>query len=109
MANITHQRCHNHTEREAAARCLECSFFFCRECATEHDDRVICAACLKKLVGDSKTPVRGFSIALRAGQLFVALFILWSAFYFTGRMLVSIPNVFHDSLFSSFDQGESDK
>jgi len=42
------QRCHHHAEREAVARCPECGFFYCRECVTEHDDRVICASCLRK-------------------------------------------------------------
>ncbi|MFN7139481.1 MAG: rhomboid family protein, partial [Limisphaerales bacterium] len=49
MQNLTQQHCLNHFTREAAARCPECKQFFCRECITEHDDRVICAGCLRKL------------------------------------------------------------
>jgi hypothetical protein len=30
------------------ARCPECRRFYCRECVTEHDDRLLCASCLKK-------------------------------------------------------------
>jgi hypothetical protein len=49
MQNLLLQRCFNHGMREAAARCPECGRFYCRECITEHDDRVLCSACLKKL------------------------------------------------------------
>ena len=45
---LAHQRCFNHATREAVARCPECHHFFCRECITEHDDRVLCTGCLKK-------------------------------------------------------------
>ena len=60
MQNLAHQRCFNHAVREAVARCPECGQCFCRECITEHDDRVVCAACLKKLTrqygaGEAKT------------------------------------------------------
>jgi hypothetical protein len=93
--------------REAAARCLECGGYFCRECATEHDDRVICAACLKKLIGSAAGQKRGFSVVLRACQLFAGVFVLWIVFYFTGRMLLSMPNLFHDAMLSQFDRSES--
>ena len=48
LVNLSQQRCFNHTSREAVARCPECGRFFCRECITEHDDRVLCAVCLGK-------------------------------------------------------------
>jgi hypothetical protein len=44
MQDITQQRCLNHMLREAVARCPECSRFFCRECITEHEDKVLCAS-----------------------------------------------------------------
>jgi hypothetical protein len=40
--------CFNHPERLAAARCPECRNSFCRECVTEHEGRLSCAACLRK-------------------------------------------------------------
>jgi hypothetical protein len=46
MTAVAHQRCLHHHEREAVARCPECGHYFCRECITEHDERVICASCL---------------------------------------------------------------
>jgi hypothetical protein len=40
--------CYHHPDRLAAAKCLECSRSYCRECVTEHQGRLICAACLRK-------------------------------------------------------------
>ena len=48
MSALAHQRCFHHSLREAVARCPECRQFYCRECVTEHDDRMFCAACLRK-------------------------------------------------------------
>ncbi len=42
------QRCMYHPSREPVGRCAECRNPFCRECVTEHDDRLICAACLAR-------------------------------------------------------------
>jgi len=82
--------------REAVARCPECRRFYCRECITEHDDRVICAACLRKLtVADAP---RHASLAwLRASlQAVAGLLLIWIFFYFLGAALLSIPSSFHE-------------
>ena len=44
MEDLVHQRCFNHMLREAVACCPECRRYFCRECVTEHEDKVLCAA-----------------------------------------------------------------
>lgn len=41
------QRCWNHETREAVCLCLECGRSFCRECVSEHEGRLLCAACLR--------------------------------------------------------------
>jgi hypothetical protein len=48
-APLTH-RCWTHDSREAVCRCPECGRSFCRECVTEHQSRLLCAACLARLV-----------------------------------------------------------
>jgi len=93
---LIHQRCFNHSFREAAARCPECRRFYCRECITEHDDRVICAACLKKLAQPAFTQRRGFVGVVRTVQLAAGLFTIWIFFYFLGQGLLSISPSFHD-------------
>ncbi len=96
MVSLIHQRCFNHSRREAAARCPECGHFYCRECITEHEDRVICAACLKKLVQPAFTQRRGFVGLVRTVQLGVGLFTVWLFFYFFGQVLLSIDPSFHE-------------
>jgi hypothetical protein len=95
-AGLAQQRCLNHARREAVARCPECAQFFCRECVTEHEDRVICAGCLKKLVRGGESVKRRLAVLLRAFQCGLSLLLLWGCFYGMGRILLSIPSEFHD-------------
>ncbi len=96
MPTLARQRCLHHVEREAVARCPECGEFFCRECITEHDDRVICASCLKKVVQEPVARRRRFRALdpmLRGGA---GLLAAWLYFYCIGRVLVSLPASFHE-------------
>ncbi|MDB6029741.1 MAG: rhomboid family protein [Verrucomicrobiales bacterium] len=96
MGSILHQRCFNHVSREAVARCLECTQFFCRECISEHDDRVICAACLKKEASVAAAPVRSYLWLWRLAQATAGLVTVWLFFYILGQVLLSIPSSFHE-------------
>ncbi len=96
MRNIARQRCYNHELREAAARCPECRRFFCRECVSEHDDRVICASCLAKFVKAPSTRRSYAGGLFKILQVLLAIIILWSSFYLLGQMLLTIPNSFHE-------------
>jgi hypothetical protein len=96
MPTLIHQRCFNHSQREAAARCPVCSHFYCRECITEHDDRVICASCLKQLAKQPFRNRRGYAGVARALQLLAGLFMVWSFFYVFGQALLSIDSSFHE-------------
>jgi hypothetical protein len=96
MPDIAHQHCLNHPLREAVARCPECRQFYCRECVTEHDDRVICASCLHQITKAEKTVGGRLDWAKRvvacgAGWLVAGLF-----FYGVGRELIALPSEFHD-------------
>ena len=96
MRSLIHQRCFNHSQREAAARCPECAQYFCRECITEHDDRVICATCLKKIAKVPLTQRSGFVGVVRAVQLAAGLAVLVLFFYLLGQSLLAMPSSFHD-------------
>lgn len=96
-ARVSQQRCFNHSNREAAARCPECRRFFCRECVAEHEDRVICAACLKKLAAPERAKRRTFSVLTRSMELVVAIFVAWFFFFMIGEGLLRIPASFHDT------------
>jgi hypothetical protein len=98
MSSLTQQRCLNHGFREAVARCPECRRFFCRECVTEHDDRVICAACLRKLTRPDST--RRFRLVQlgAAGQCLCGVLTAWLFFHLVGRILLAIPDSFHQGV-----------
>jgi hypothetical protein len=97
-AALTSTRCARHGEREAAAVCPECGHPLCRECITEHDDKVLCASCLKKTL----RPVRRRRLFFEpiGGILSVlgGFLILWVAFYLVGLALASIPSSFHEGV-----------
>jgi hypothetical protein len=95
MQTLASRRCLNHAEREAVARCPECTQFFCRECITEHDDRVLCSACLKKLARVPLTKRPGFAMFLRLCQCALGILITWFFFFVIGEKLAREPNTFH--------------
>jgi hypothetical protein len=99
VPTLAHQRCFNHATREAAARCPECQRFYCRECITEHEDRVLCAACLKKIVQPPFTQRRGFVGAVRVLQVCAGVLVVWCFFYLLGLVLLSTPTSFHEGTF----------
>ena len=94
MRSLTHQRCFNHSLREAAARCPECAQFYCRECITEHDDRVICSACLKKLARVPLLKRPAFARVVQIGQCLFGVFAAWFFFYLIGSALAGLPTSF---------------
>ena len=96
MRTLADQRCFNHAQREAVARCPSCGKYFCRECITEHEDRIICAACLGKLARGSLLRRRGFAGLIRAGQCVLGLLAAWFFFYLLGESLLSLPSAFHE-------------
>ena len=91
-----HQRCFHHPFREAASRCPVCLRYFCRECVTEHDDRVICAECLKNLVAAQSARSGGVRRILRGVLPIAGLLVAWLFFYGVGRTLLLIPVSLHD-------------
>ena len=93
---LADQRCWVHDQREAAARCVTCRHFFCRECITEHEDRVLCAECTRKIIATAaaRTPRR--TAVLRVVQLGCALFTAWLFFYWVGQILLSLDPAFHE-------------
>jgi hypothetical protein len=95
-SKLIHQRCFNHSLREAAARCPECTHFYCRECITEHDDRVICASCLSKLVKPPLTQRAGFLWLVRSVQVCAGLIMACLFFYLVGRALLLIDSSVHE-------------
>ena len=96
LANLANQRCYNHGRREAAARCPECGRYYCRECVTEHDDRVVCAACLARLAGEDGHAQDRWGMTMRAVQVAVGLLVVWLFFYALGQGLLALPDSYHE-------------
>lgn len=96
MNDLVHQRCFNHGVREAAARCPECTRFFCRECITEHDDRVVCTACLKKLAAPRLRQRRALFGLVRFLQYAGGILIAWFFFFLIGQSLAQWSDSFHE-------------
>ena len=96
MEGLAKQRCLNHAAREAVARCPSCSQYYCRECVTEHENKIICAACLSSITaqdaGDSRKRFRVTAIL----QFTLAILILWIFFFMMGRSLLALPDSFHE-------------
>jgi len=93
------QRCFNHVEREAVAQCPECGRCFCRECVTEHDDRVLCAACFVALPQAAERRPLRLRLIGRAVQLACSVLLLWILFYVLGQALSAIPASVHETTF----------
>lgn len=92
MTALAAERCRNHADREAAARCPECRRYFCRECVTEHEGRMVCAGCLSgRPAAPAEAAVSRFSGRLRAVRrglrLMAGLLVAWMSFYLLGQAL----------------------
>jgi sulfite exporter TauE/SafE len=94
--NVIGLRCFYHEFREAACRCPICRRYFCRECVTEHDDRVLCVECLKTIVGGRSARLGGVRRVRRAMLAVAGVLMAWLFFYAIGRTLLLIPSAVHD-------------
>jgi hypothetical protein len=96
MSTLALQRCLNHGEREAVARCVTCRHDYCRECIVEYEGRVLCAECRGKLVQEQGAET-GFRRRLGiAAHLLLSIFVLWFCIYLFGKTLLLIPSSFHE-------------
>lgn len=95
MTDLSEQRCRNHADREAVARCPQCRKYFCRECVVEHDDRMLCAPCLKKLGEGTSRRTRRLLAAWRFVQCLSSVLLLWIFFFLLGRALLAVPSETH--------------
>jgi len=90
---LLHQRCWNHELREAVCRCPACGRHFCRECVTEHESRLLCAACLQAIArsaGARRHRGRAlFRTLLSPTAALGGLLLSWLIFYIGGEILLA--------------------
>jgi uncharacterized paraquat-inducible protein A len=94
---LRQQRCQHHPQREASARCPECSRYYCRECITEHDDRVICATCLTRLTQKKEKKAQPWDLYARIGLALLAFVAVFFFILLVGDALLLIPSQFHQA------------
>jgi hypothetical protein len=90
------QRCVYHAHREAVARCPECARFFCRECVSEHEDRVLCASCLARVGRVEKHERSVVGSLLRSLMAVLGLLTAWWFFDLLGQGLMKLPASVHE-------------
>jgi len=82
------QRCWNHEEREAVCRCPLCLHCFCRECVTEHESRLLCAACLKASAHEPQARRGKVRRLIPVGMALAGVVLAWLVFYGVGEALL---------------------
>lgn len=98
--DLQQARCFQHVSREAAACCPSCRRFFCRECVTEHEGRVMCRSCLEALLNPpEKTRPAWLRSLLDLGLSVVGFLVATYVFFLVGRILLRIPSQFHSGIF----------
>jgi len=96
MAQLALQRCFNHAVREAVARCPSCRRYYCRECVTEHGDRLMCAACIAAEATPAAERKPPWRLLGALGQALIGFIVVWIAFLLVGQMLLDLPASFHE-------------
>lgn len=87
------QRCWNHESREAVCRCPQCGHSFCRECVTEHDSRLLCAACLNLLSRarqSDRAKRHGLRRLVSVAMALSGIVIAWLVFFGAGEAMLTL-------------------
>jgi len=84
------QRCWNHDTREAVCRCLACGRSFCRECVSEHESRLVCAACLRNLAEAASRRRRRMRRAASAALTLAGVLLAWGVYLAAGESLIAL-------------------
>ena len=72
------------------SRCPSCKRFYCRECVTEHDGRLLCVQCLSAGTGVQARPA-GTRWLLWAAGAVMGIVMAFLIFYTTGYVLQQVP------------------
>jgi len=84
------QRCWNHEAREAACRCPACGRSYCRECVSEHEGRLLCAACLSKVSANSEPETGAFRRLAPPAMIAAGILLAWLVYWAAGASLIGL-------------------
>lgn len=87
---VIEHRCWNHAVREAVCRCPGCGRSFCRECVTEHEDRLMCASCLDGIARGTARHRSRWRPVLASAAVVGGLLLAWLTFYSAGRSVIEM-------------------
>lgn len=96
QVTLLHTRCFHHHGREAVARCPQCGRYFCRECITEHEGKVLCASCIAEGTSRTGRTRLRFASLVRLCACAGGFFLLWFMFHQLGEILLAVPTSFHE-------------
>lgn len=94
--SLAKRRCYNHPAREAAVLCPGCHRYYCRECVAEHDDLMLCSACIRRTRNKDDVLRSRLAGLARAVQSIAGFLLVWLFFYYIGQALLSLPSSFHE-------------
>jgi hypothetical protein len=89
MNPVLHQRCWNHEAREAVCLCPACGRSFCRECVTEHEARLTCAACLREIARSRPARARSAGWLGPLGLMLGGILLSWIILFGAGEALMT--------------------
>ena len=84
------QRCWNHEAREAVCRCPQCGRSYCRECVTEHEARLVCAACLRQGAQAAAARRGRLRRLVAAGLTLAGVVLAWAVFFGAAEGLITV-------------------
>lgn len=96
MTTLARQRCFHHPGREAVSQCRRCARFYCRECVTEHDGRLMCAACIAAAAAEIAKPRQPITQWLLPAGAAAGIVLAWLFFHYFGVVLAKIPAAWHE-------------
>ena len=86
------QRCWNHESREAVCRCPSCLRSYCRECVTEHESRLLCAACLKSLAQPPRPRRRLWRRLAPSALALAGILASWAVFFACAEAVMTLTD-----------------
>ena len=83
-------RCWNHEAREAVCQCPQCGRSFCRECVTEHESRLMCAACLRHAAQAASVRRGRLRRMAAAGLTLAGVILAWAVYFGAAQGLITV-------------------
>ena len=87
MSDLARRQCFHHPGREAVVRCPACHRDYCRECVTEHEDRYLCSACIRREAAQDARPAKRVRMPVGALLGLAGLLTAWTVYYASAQYL----------------------